>query len=64
MTPIRVVRRQRVIEYFMCFSMLYLVLLQFYSNSITRADGSRSGYVKTTLLISIVLFPKYFIITK
>ena len=27
-------------------------------------DGSRSGYVKTILLISIVLFPKYFIITE
>ena len=34
------------------------------SNSTTRADGSRSGYVKTILLISVVLFPKYFIITK
>ena len=34
------------------------------SNSTTRADGSRSGYVKTILLISIVLFPEYFIITK
>ena len=34
------------------------------SNSTTRADGSRSGYVKTSLLISIVLFPKYSIITK
>ena len=34
------------------------------SNTTTRGDGSRSGYVKTTLLISIVLFPKYFIITK
>ena len=32
------------------------------SNSTTRADGSRSGYVKNTLLISIVLFPKYFTI--
>ena len=30
----------------------------------TRADGSRSGYVETILLISIVLFPKYFITTK
>jgi len=27
-------------------------------------DGSRSGYVKTNLLISVVLFSKYFIITK
>jgi len=34
------------------------------SNLTTRANGSRSGYVKTILLISIVLFPKYFIITK
>ena len=34
------------------------------SDTTTRADGSRSGYVKTILLISIVLFPKYFIITK
>jgi len=34
------------------------------SNLTTTADGSRSGYVKTILLISIVLFPKYFIITK
>ena len=34
------------------------------SNSTTRADGSRSGYVNTILLISIVLFLKYFIITK
>jgi len=33
-------------------------------DSTTRADGSRSGYVKTILLISIMLFPKYFIITK
>ena len=30
----------------------------------TYSDGSRSGYVKTILLISVVLFPKYFIITK
>ena len=34
------------------------------SNSTARADGSRSRYVKTILLISVVLFPKYFIITK
>jgi len=34
------------------------------SNSTTRADGSRSGYGKTILLISIVLLPKYLIITK
>ena len=34
------------------------------SNLKTRADGSRSGYVKAILLISIVLFLKYFIITK
>ena len=34
------------------------------SNSTTRAVGSRSEYVKTILLISIELFPKYFIITK
>ena len=34
------------------------------SNSTTRADGSRSRCVNTNLLIPIVLFPKYFIITK
>jgi len=34
------------------------------SSNSTRADGSRSEYVKTILLISIVLFPKYFIIIK
>jgi len=34
------------------------------SKSTKRADGSRSGYVMTILLISIMLFPKYFIITK
>jgi len=34
------------------------------SKSTTRADGSRSGYVKTIVLISVMLFPKYFIITK
>jgi hypothetical protein len=34
------------------------------SNPTTGADGSRSGYVKTILLLSTVLFPKYFIITK
>jgi len=34
------------------------------SNSTMRVDGSRSRYVKTILLISIVLFPKYFIIAK
>jgi len=38
--------------------------IQISYNSKTRADGSRSGYVNTILLISIVLFPKYFIITK
>jgi len=37
---------------------------QINSNSTTRADGSRSEYVKIILLISKVLFPKYFIITK
>jgi len=34
------------------------------SNSTTRAEGSSSGYVKPILLISIVLFSKYFRITK
>ena len=33
-------------------------------NSTMRADGTRYGYVKTILLISVVLFPKYFTITK
>ena len=35
-----------------------------YPDLLPSADGSKSGYVKTILLISIVLFPKYFIITK
>jgi len=30
----------------------------------TYSDGGRSGYVKTILLISVVLFPKYSIICK
>ena len=34
------------------------------SKSTTKADGSRSGYVKTILLIPIVLLTKYFLITK
>jgi len=33
------------------------------SNSTTRANGSRSLYVNIILLISILLFPKYFMIT-
>ena len=35
-----------------------------FSICITKADDSRFGHVKTILLISIVLFPKCFIITK
>jgi len=41
-----------------CGHICYYVTLQMF------IPDSRSEYVKTILLISIVLFPKYFIITK